>query len=394
MPLLNLGELTTEQFLADYWQQKPLLIRQAFPGFTSPVSAEELAGLSLEEEVESRLIIEKDGLKPWQIEHGPFEIERFAELPESHWTILVQEINKHVPELALLQERFNFIPNWRLDDVMASYAPDQGTVGPHADNYDVFLIQAHGQRHWQINNTPPTDEDLIPGLDLRIMRHFESEQDWVLEPGDMLYLPPGVAHHGVAQGDCITLSVGYRAPAVTDIASHFLAEQIAEIDPEQFYSDPQPAPQPHPGEISAEAREKIRQIIRNLPLDDATIDHWFARHTTDIRPGHTLPDPDEELTPAALHERVTAGETLWRSEYCRYAHYTDESGKIRLFVAGEEQPLAAGLEFAATLLAGQRTYSAVELVPLLGLPGFSELLCALHNEGCLYFPEDEDDEPA
>jgi len=388
LPPLNLGDITIEQFLADYWQQRPLLIRQALPSFQCPVAPDELAGLALDEEVESRIIIEKGGTKPWQIEHGPFAEARFGELPESHWTLLIQEINKHVPELALLQERFNFIPNWRLDDVMASYAPEFGTVGPHADNYDVFLIQGLGQRRWQINRTSPTDEDLIPGLDLRIMHEFTAEDEWVLEPGDMLYLPPGIAHHGVALDNCITLSVGFRAPAVTDIISHYLAERLSELDPEQFYSDPRMPLQKNPGEITQTAREQIRAIIHSLPQDDATIDEWFGHFTTDIRPGHHLPKPEQAISRGSLHAALAAGETLWRSEFCRFAYIENDQGTT-LFIAGESYRLDSGLAFAAPLLCGQRFYNSDTLQPHLDDSTFIELLTTLYNEGCLYLPDDE-----
>ena len=168
-----LGGLNPARFLADHWQKKPLLVKNALPGFTSPISPDELAGLACEEEVESRIVLECDGPQPWALESGPFDEDRFAHLPETHWTLLVKEGNRYLPELVTLLEQFNFIPNWRIDDIMVSYAPAHGSVGPHIDQYDVFLIQGLGQRRWQISTDPVADDNVIPGIDLRIMRSEE-----------------------------------------------------------------------------------------------------------------------------------------------------------------------------------------------------------------------------
>ncbi len=386
-PLQLLGGLTPRRFLAEYWQKKPLFVRGALPGYTSPVAPDEIAGLACEEEVESRLVMEKGGVRPWQVEQGPLSEQRFTRLPEQYWTLLVQEANKHVPDFALLQERFRFLPNWRLDDVMVSYAADLGSVGPHADNYDVFLIQGFGRRRWQINLAPPGPDDLIPDLPLKIMRRFEAEQEWIVEPGDLLYLPPGVAHHGVALGESITVSVGFRAPSLQDLLARYCGDTLAGIDPESFYGDPDLAPQANPGEIDAAARERLRGMIRDTLLrDDAAIDRWFGSYITDIKPGHELPEPPEELEPERLRALLAGGAELWRSEYCRYAHF-ERDGVTYLFVAGDEFPVEGELAGAAALLAGQRIYPAGELLPWFAVDGFAELLADLYNGGGLWFPE-------
>jgi 50S ribosomal protein L16 3-hydroxylase len=379
-----LNGITTEAFLRDYWQKKPLCLRNALPGFSCPITAEELAGLACESEVESRLI-QEHGETPWQVRNGPFSEEDFLALPDSHWTVLVQEINKHVPEFALLQERFNFISNWRLDDVMVSYAPDQGTVGPHADNYDVFLIQGPGRRRWQLSYQDAGPEHLLPDLPLRILRDFQPEEEYILEEGDLLYLPPGVVHHGVALGDCITLSVGFRAPARLELLGGYLADALAQMDPEAFYADPDLQPQTNPGLLSLDAREKVRAIIRSLPLDDNGIDRWFGSFTTDVRPGHYLPEPEQALSTTELLASLQQQGQLWRSEYARFAYI--DGVPTRLYVAGEEFELDSDLAFAAPILCGQRVYSLSELEPHLGNSGFVALLRELYNLGALYFPE-------
>ncbi len=383
-----LGGLSVEEFLEKYWQKEPLLIRQALPGYQCPITPEELAGLACEEDVESRLIMEQGGATPWQVEHGPFAEERFTNLPATHWTVLVQEINKHVPEFALLQDRFSFLPNWRLDDVMVSYAPEHGTVGPHADNYDVFLIQGAGHRRWQINRQEPSDDDLLPDLPLKIMKNFQVEEEWVLEPGDMLYLPPGVAHYGVALDDCITVSVGYRAPTLGAILSGYIGDALAQFDTDVFYRDPDLKPQDAPGEIALDAREEFRELIRSLPMDDERIDRWFGSYITDVRPGHFVPEPAEELRPKKFKDEFKKHGELWRSEYTRYAHFTDAAGVTRLYVAGEEYEMYGDGPKVAQMLAGQRVFRYKELLPYLDDKDLLELLTDLYNLGALYFPED------
>lgn len=390
-PNTPLADISIEEFLRDYWQKKPLLIRNALPDFVCPIAPEELAGLACETEVESRLIQER-GETPWQVRHGPFTEEDFLALPDSHWTVLVQEINKHIPEFALIQERFAFLPNWRLDDVMVSFAPDQGTVGPHADNYDVFLIQGPGRRRWQLSYQEAGPEQLLPDLPLRILRGFQPEEEYILEEGDMLYLPPGVVHHGVALEDCITISVGFRAPAKVELLSGYVAGALAQMDPEAFYEDPDLAPQANPGEITLQAREKIRRIIRNLPQDDESIDRWFASFTTDVRPGHYLPEPEEELTAEQLLEALKQQGELWRSEYARFAYVQAGKGTTRLYVAGEEFTLGSHLGFAAPLLCGQRVYPLEELSDHLDEIDFVTLLSQLYNLGAVYFPGEMEDE--
>jgi 50S ribosomal protein L16 3-hydroxylase len=211
MPLEQLGDMPIETFLRDYWQKKPLLIRQAYPGFELPIDGDELAGLALEEEVESRIVLEH-GKTPWELRHGPFDEQTFSQLPESHWTLLVQAVDQWVPEIHELLQDFQFIPGWRLDDIMISYASDKGSVGPHFDYYDVFLLQGMGKRRWRIGQHCDSGSELVEGTPLKLLRNFETTDEWVLEPGDMLYIPPGIAHWGIAEGECITCSIGFRAP--------------------------------------------------------------------------------------------------------------------------------------------------------------------------------------
>ncbi|MEZ5672242.1 MAG: cupin domain-containing protein [Thiotrichaceae bacterium] len=269
---ISLGNLTPAQFLADYWQKQPLLIRQAIPDFTSPISPDELAGLACESQVESRLIMERGGQHPWQVRHGPFTEQDFTQLPETYWTLLVQEVDRHVPEIADLIDKFSFIPSWRIDDLMISYAVPQGSVGPHTDSYDVFLLQAHGTRRWQISSQ---QGELLPDLELKILREFTPEQEWILSPADMLYLP-GVAHYGVALDECMTYSIGFLAsviPICYKISSVSHSINLMKI---KRYTDPNLQLQTHLVKSVPNAG-KIKNIIHSLPVDESLIQQWFGR---------------------------------------------------------------------------------------------------------------------
>jgi len=378
-PLTLLGNRCPETFLSGYWQKQPLLIRDALPGFTSPVSPEELAGFCCEPEVESRLILEQAGHSPWTVEYGPIDESRFAELPETRWTLLVQECNRYVPELAELREQFNFIPNWRVDDVMASYAPAQGSVGPHTDQYDVFLIQAHGTRRWQISTDPVSDDNFLPDIDLCIMREFTATEEWVLHPGDMLYLPPGVAHHGVALEDCITLSVGFRAPGHAELLNSFADHVASQLGPAQRFADPALRLQQHPGEISGDALAQVRGILQKILTDDAGIDQWFGKFITEAK--HE-PEDTETLDEQHFLQAFAENGRLYRSEQIRFAFIANNNA---LFIDGQYYPLSTELAFAAPLLCDHRQWSHTQLQDKLTQPGFAKLLTTLYNQAYVYF---------
>ena len=232
-----LGNITPAHFLADYWQSKPLLVRQAIQDFRPTLDAQTLAGLALEEGVRARIVQEKESVPRWVCEYGPFEEQYFAKLPESHWTLLVQDVEKHLPQYASILDYFSFLPRWRIEDLMVSYAVDRGSVGPHTDRYDVFLLQAAGKRKWQLQLDNIDESDLIENIDLQIMKDFDADEEWVLQPGDMLYLPPGVAHYGVALGESMTFSIGFRAPSQTDLLQAFTERYSMDENHPQFYTD-------------------------------------------------------------------------------------------------------------------------------------------------------------
>lgn len=292
-----LGELSVETFLRDYWQKKPVLIRGAFPGFESPLAPEELAGLACEADAPSRLILEHGEESDWQLKMGPFSEDDFRALPEEGYSLLVTDCEKLIPELMELVERFRFVPDWRIDDLMISYAPPGGSVGAHIDEYDVFLLQAHGRRRWQIEN-PPVHTAYREGLDVRILTDFSPTDEWVLEPGDMLYLPPGIPHHGVALDDCMTYSIGFRAPTQADLVGG-VCDRLATLATENRYSDPDLIPSDNPGELPAATRQRLRQWVREaMATDDSLVDRLIGETLTERPVDHAALYPryhDEEI---------------------------------------------------------------------------------------------------
>ena len=286
------GDLTVEEFLRDYWQQKPLLIRQAFPNFISPLSPDELAGLACETDT-ARIVLEKGGKQPWEVRHGPFDEDEFAHLPDSHWTLLVNDTDQFLPELKAVLEPFRFLPDWRIDDLMISFAVEGGSVGPHIDEYDVFLIQAQGKRRWQINQQAPDKQNFLPDLELRIMRDFQVEQEWVLEPGDMLYLPPNVPHYGVALDQCMTYSVGFRAPTQADMLEKLVDDLLDEPRLGQRFSDQARELQTHAGELMANDRDKLIDfIVDALPQNLDALQSWLGKYLTTLKNDNNLVEED------------------------------------------------------------------------------------------------------
>lgn len=294
-----LGGLSPHEFLKEYWQKKPLLIRKAIPGFSGLLSPEELAGLACEDDVQSRLVTQS-GSK-WRVEPGPFAEARFLKLPDKNWTLLVQEVNHHLPEATALLQQFNFIPHARLDDLMVSYAPDGGGVGPHFDSYDVFLLQGQGQRLWRISEQQ--DLTLVEGAPLRILQNFEAEQEWLLEPGDMLYLPPHVAHWGIAAGDCMTYSIGFRAPSAPELVTEFLVHLQEKCKAEGMYQDPDLELQRHPAEIGAAMLEQVSGMLSSIRWHKSDVAQFLGQYLSEPKP-HVTFDRPRAMKEADFYKRL------------------------------------------------------------------------------------------
>lgn len=290
-PLQLLNGLTPAQFLAEYWQKKPLLIKNAIPNFTGLLSPDELAGLACEDEVQSRIVKYKKG--KWVAEHGPFDEDDFAKLTDkptkqNNWTLLVQSVNHHLPEGAALLQLFDFIPHARLDDLMVSYAPNSGGVGPHFDSYDVFLLQGQGKRVWRISEQ--TDLSLVEGAPLRILQHFETAEEWLVEAGDLLYLPPHLAHWGIAvtdEGvDCMTYSIGFRAPKNQELATEFLGFMQDQLNQDRIildgiYHDADLSLQDHPAEICKNMISKVSANLEKIKWSDKLVAEFLGSYLSE-----------------------------------------------------------------------------------------------------------------
>lgn len=280
-----LGDLTPSEFLRDYWHKKPLLIRNALPGFEGLLGPDDLIGLSFLEDAQSRIVAFENG--KWSLQNGPFAKKDFRKLPEC-WTLLVQGINHFIGEGEALLGKFDFVPHARLDDLMVSFAPDGCGVGPHFDSYDVFLLQGMGSRRWQISSG--CDRDLLPDAPLRILSRFEPEEEWVLEPGDMLYLPPKYAHNGIAVGDSMTYSIGFRAPSYQELATQFLVHLQDHLEIAGLYEDPELEMQAHPAEIGKGMLKKVKKVIDSIRWNDEDVAHFLGVYLSEPK-SHLFFDP-------------------------------------------------------------------------------------------------------
>lgn len=337
-----LGSFNPEEFLKDYWQKKPCLIRQALPKFSSFISRDELFQLAMDENVESRIVIERDGDDPWQVIHGPMESEQFKKMPASHWTLLVQGVDLHHQAAAELLTSVVFIPNWRIDDLMISYAPIHGCVGPHLDSYDVFLLQAMGQRRWMINSDLYGTDDLIPDLDLQIIKDFKAEQEWVLEPGDVLYLPPETAHYGIALNECMTFSIGIRAPSENELLSRFVDDRFDNAT-DVRYTDPDLKLQTHPGEITKQAQQRIQEMMR-APLENTEkLIEWFGCFITSLPETYLLEAEKNAWDVKQVLSSFKQHGGLYKNPACRMTFVRNNLG-FQLHVNGQAYQLPASCE--------------------------------------------------
>jgi 50S ribosomal protein L16 3-hydroxylase len=366
--------MSPAKFLRDYWQKRPLLIRNAFPDYETPVMPEDLAGLACEEAVLSRIVMHDKASDGWTVRTGPFAEEAFPGMPHHDWTLLVQDMDKWDPDIRALLDHFDFLPRWRIDDVMISFAAPGGSVGAHVDQYDVFLLQAHGHRRWQIDASEAMGKDrpsaeFREGVELKLLREFHPTHDWVLGPGDMLYLPPNVPHHGVAEDACLTFSVGMRAPSAAELLGDFVDTLLVDADESVRYRDDDLAPPKDPNEIDADAMQRAIAGLNALRMNDPErLGDWFGRFMTLYRSvGDSLtPDPPRsrieiefDLQQGALLQRHPWTRVAWRRSAA--SKTTGKSALAKLYVGGQTHvlPLADARTLAAAETLGGEAYAAL-----------------------------------
>lgn len=390
-----LGHLTVEEFLRDYWQQKPVLIRNAMPDFEPLLPADELAGLSLEDDIESRLIIEEGKSGPWEIRKGPFTEDDYRSLPENKWTLLVQAVDQYLPEAADLLEHFRFLPSWRIDDLMISYAVDGGSVGPHYDQYDVFLLQAEGQREWRIGQMCSEQSSILKGPALRILADFEETERWVLNPGDMLYLPPQLAHYGISQGECITYSIGFRAPSAAELLERTIDAVLPTLTEDQRYSDPSITQQAHTSEIGEGAIKRLRALLTGTLNNDALLAETLGQLLTESKYPEQAPEfsPDE-LKQSLLQDLnaedwqnfiadINTSQQLTRSEAARFAWH-ESRPNIQFYAQGECVILPSTTLPLVAILGDQRHYDAYTIIESAQSDAAKKLLITLWRQQLIY----------
>ncbi|MFZ6774260.1 JmjC domain-containing protein [Undibacterium sp. SXout7W] len=368
-PLTLLGNISPKQFFTEYWHKKPLLIRQAIPEFQPLLSKSELFELAAQDDVESRLITFFK--KHWEMKNGP--ISSIPVKEKKDWTLLVQGVNLHNDDANELLKQFRFVPDARLDDLMISYAVDGGGVGPHFDSYDVFLLQAHGQRRWQIG--AQKNLSLIEGMPLKILSHFESDQEFILEPGDMLYLPPQYAHDGVAIGECMTYSIGFRAPSFQELGESFMNFMSESIDLPGRYSDPDLKTTTKPAEISTELLTTLSEQIAKIRFTNDDITIFLGEYLTEPKPNVYFDSPEKPLTPKRFEQAaLKKGVRLSRKTMMLY------KGK-HIFINGESFAVTTADKDILATLANQKNLAGSDLLG--ASPDAMEAFCLWYEDGWL-----------
>ncbi|MBU9135171.1 cupin domain-containing protein [Burkholderia multivorans] len=375
LPTPLLGGLTPAQFMRRYWQKKPLLIRQAMPGVKPPVTRDALFDLAADYDAESRLITHFRN--KWQLAHGPFEPGSLPAVTRDAWTLLVQGLDLHVDAARALLDRFRFIPDARLDDLMISYATNGGGVGPHFDSYDVFLLQVEGRRRWRIG--AQQDLSLQAGVPLKILANFEPTDEWVLEPGDMLYLPPHIAHDGVADGECMTCSIGFRAPSAGELGAQFLyylAERggLRDSGADDLYRDPKQPAVAAPAELPPAMVERVAEIVDAIRWRKRDVAEFLGCYLSEPKSNVVFEPPARPLSEAAFVAQASRrGIRLDRRAALLY-------NARSYFINGEEGPLEEAGEWLAEL-ANQRQMEAKRFVTLSRVPSMTALLHEWYRAG-------------
>ncbi len=337
-PLPFLGGLTPRRFMREYWQKQPLFVPNALPGFSGTLDADELAGLACEELADSRIVLHDPEQHCWQLRRGPFDEQDFARLPAENWTLLVTDVDKWHADTEALLERIDFIPRWRVDDVMISYAAPGGSVGPHLDQYDVFLLQGPGRRRWQIGRALTSPPALLPNHELAILADFRPEQEWVAEAGDLLYLPPGVPHYGVALEACMTWSLGMRAPSLADMVTSHADHIAAGLPPDALLRDPQLEPCADPWQLSASQIRYIRDELQKLlQKSDSHAADWLGSWLTGHPAQWASPGAEEPIDQEELARQLAAGACLHRAPWSRVLWHENT-----FYIAGEAHTLPPG----------------------------------------------------
>lgn len=380
---MKLKNFDPENFLRNYWQKKPLVIRQAFESFEQLIDPDELAGISCEEGSFSKIILEKN--KKLEVMEGPFDPETYESTPESNWTLMVMEVDHWSETVAKLRDPFTFIPEWRMDDVSVSYAADSGTVGAHFDFYDVFIIQGIGRRRWQLESRARTLEEcgpdhLVDGSDLKLVNDFHSSEEWILEEGDLLYIPPQWGHYGVSLGESISYSVGFRAPSIKEMVLSYVKSKLDLMSEDIFLEDPHRSFQGNSSEISALDSNCLVNWPEWLEKPSSNELNWFAELVTEPK---RIQDLDEDSSDEEFSKEEIAHSVFVRNLDHRLAYF-EENGEIRAYVDGKELSFARDLGDLIKVLFSKRELQGAEISKFLENEKALDLLQNLLGRGIFY----------
>lgn len=374
---LKINDLSVNEFLNHYWQKKPLLIKQGFTNFQDPIEPEELAGLAMEESIESRIVTNHND--DWQAFQGPFE--DFEKLTEQHATLLVQAVDHWHSEAAQLLEPFRFIPNWRIDDLMISYSTPKGGVGPHLDQYDVFIIQGQGKRHWRVGLPDPTLKQFAQNKKLLQVEQFEAVIDCILEPGDILYIPPGCPHEGYAIENALNYSVGFRAPNQQDLFSS-LADHIIDTDSGQKrYTDHTLALRESKGEFLDSEANKVKTLMQALLNNDELFKQWLGNTLSQAKHEMDLAPLEEPITDDQLTQLITNIDEEFERLGGVRAIYQQLEDTLLLSINGENYPLPLSDLNAVKLLTDNSYFNTDDLNAAKPSLVFIQTFTTLVNEG-------------
>lgn len=377
---LNWGDLSPETFLKEYWQKKPLLIKQAFKDFQDTIPADELAGLAMESEIESR-IVSNNGNNTWQVDHGPFD--DFSQYGEENWTLLVQAVNNWSRPTNALLAPFSFIPRWRIDDVMVSFSTPNGGVGAHLDQYDVFIIQGSGKRRWQVGAPNNTLETLLPHPDLKQVSPFEPLIDEVTEAGDLLYIPPNHPHNGVSIENSVNFSVGFQAPSSQELWSSFADKLIDKNIGEQRFSDATRQLTPDSTLISKADQQQLKSFMLQQLANEELFEQFIGQYLTQSHHALELLVPVTDIDNKKLNDILSEPDILFLPVSGIKAAISNEH-KPTLFINGDSFALEYETLPLAQELAKQSPLTTVQVKSFITCLKNSQLLTSVLNKGYWY----------
>jgi 50S ribosomal protein L16 3-hydroxylase len=409
MPTQSLKNFDQETFLREYWQKKPLLIKGGLAGWQNPISADELAGLALEDHVESRLIHSRPIANSitesqWILEQGPFSEQRLSSLDDKNWTLLVQAVDHYAPEVAQLLSYFGFIPSWQIDDVMVSYATKGGGVGPHFDRYDVFLVQGQGQREWQIGQNCHQDTPLQEGQPLSLLTEFNSTETYQLSPGDILYVPPYAAHWGTAlDNDCMTYSVGFRSPSKAEMLDDYAGYMQQHCSEDERFRDADITTS-GAGAIDAKTIDNLAAMLVEQLSDKEQLRRWFGRWATQSKYAETISDEafnindDEEDLVIDEVDFSDSAVSIHRDTASRFYYIetgAGDAGSLQFFVNGREVALvepSQALQSSIKVICNELVFSVEALKAWLDDEVMRKVLAGMFENGELYAEDDSSQE--